>query len=48
MSWEEFVRVVKHRVRYLMFPPEMEHDEETTAHAAMLDELGDLFRTHGN
>ena len=46
MSWEGFVDVIKHRVRYLLFPPEMEDDEEITAPAKMLDELGELFRTH--
>ena len=27
MSWEEFVQIIKHRVPYLLFPPEMETDE---------------------
>jgi hypothetical protein len=46
MSWEGFVNLVKHRVRYLQWAPEHEHDEEVTPPSDMLDELGDLFRTH--
>src|SRR5262249_9644250 len=30
----------KHRVRYLLFPPEMQEDDEVTAPADMLEHLG--------
>lgn len=46
-SWADFVHLVKHRVRYLLFPPEMRargEFSETTAPSAMLDQLGKLFR----
>ena len=46
-SWREFVRLVKHRVRYLLFPPEMQvrgKFSETRAPSEMLDQLGKLFR----
>jgi hypothetical protein len=46
LSWSGFVDIVKHRVRYLLFPPDMEKDDEVTAPAEMLDELGELFKTH--
>lgn len=46
ISWEEFVNLVKHRVRYLQWSPEHEEDEEVIPPAAMLDELGDLFKTY--
>lgn len=45
-SWRDFVHLVKHRVRYLQFPREMQvRDEssETTAPSEMLDQIGDLF-----
>ena len=46
MSWTDFVHMVKHRVRYLLFPPEMQAGDEfseTTAPSKMLDQLGKLF-----
>lgn len=46
IGWEEFVHLIKHRVRYLQFSLDHEHDDEVTAPAEMLDELGELFRTH--
>lgn len=45
-SWADFVRLVKHRVRFLLFPPEMQVREEfseTTAPSEMLERLGNLF-----
>ena len=45
-SWRDFVHLVKHRVRYLLFPPEMQDRgkfTETTAPSEMLDQLGKLF-----
>ena len=46
IGWDNFATLVKHRVRYLQWPPEHEADAESTAPARMLKELGDLFRTH--
>ena len=46
-SWSKFVHLVKHRARYLMFPPEMQVRgifSETTAPSEMLDQIGKLFR----
>ena len=50
MSWTDFVRLVKHRVRYLLFPPETrvrDEPSETTAPSDMLDKLGNLFCDKG-
>ena len=48
LSWEEFSRLVKHRVRYLLFSPEQqEHDQEGVSPGDMLNEIGDLFAQHG-
>jgi hypothetical protein len=46
LAWTHFATLVKHRVRYMQFPPEEPDDEEITAPSEMLDELGDLFVTH--
>ncbi len=48
VGWERFVRLVKHRVRYLQFPPHDDpyDDPEVTAPGEMLAELGELFVTH--
>lgn len=46
LDWKKFVHVIKHRVRYLLFPPNEEGDHERTAPSEMLDELGKLFRAH--
>jgi hypothetical protein len=46
MSWEGFVELVKHRVRYLQWAPEHEDDAEITPPSEMLEALGELFRTH--
>src|SRR5712692_998202 len=44
LSWEEFARLIKHKVRYLLFPPEPEDDlSEGPRPAEMLNELGGLF-----
>ena len=46
LSWTDFVHLVKHRVRYLMFPPETQRSyefSETTAPSGLLDQLGKLF-----
>ena len=45
-SWTDFVHLVKHRIRYLLFPPEMQVRDrysETTAPSEVLDQLGKLF-----
>ena len=45
-SWSEFVHLVKHRVRYLQFPPEMRvrgKHSGTKAPSKMLGQLGKLF-----
>jgi hypothetical protein len=46
-GWEEFASLVKHRVRYLLFPPN-EHDpnREVTDPSEILDELGEVFTHH--
>jgi hypothetical protein len=46
MSWEAFTELVKHRVRYLQWAPEHEADTEITPPSEMLEELGELFRSH--
>lgn len=50
MGWEQFARVVKHRVRYLMFPAKKPEEfivsEEVTEPSEMLEELGELFREY--
>lgn len=46
-SWPEFVHLVKHRVWYLMIPPEMRVRDKfsgTKAPSKMLGQLGKLFR----
>lgn len=49
LSWEEFSRIVKHEVRYLLFPPKAKSlDEHEGVDASeMLDRLGDLFCSVG-
>jgi hypothetical protein len=48
MGWERFSDLIKHRVRYLLFPPSAENvDSEVTEPSEILDELGDLFQRHG-
>lgn len=43
LSWEEFARLVKHRVRYLRFPPEHTgNDNERVGPADMLDALAHI------
>ena len=44
LSWEEFARVVKHRVRYLRFPPgHTDTDDEGVGPADVLDALAHIF-----
>lgn len=44
LSWSEFVRLIKHKVRYLLFPSEPDDDRsEATKPADMLDQLGEIF-----
>lgn len=47
LSWEEFSRLIKHEVRYLLFPREPEDDpSEGPRPDKMLNELGELFARH--
>ena len=46
LDWAEFVHVVKHRVRYLLFPPNEENHHEGIVPSDMLAELGNLFCTY--
>ena len=46
-DWNEFVRQIKHEVRYLLFPPYERGQFDTgTDPSEMLDELGKLFHIH--
>ena len=46
-DWKEFVRQIKHEVRYLLFPPHEKGEFDTgTAPSAMLNELGKLFHIY--
>lgn len=49
MSWENFAAMVKHRVRYLMFPdtPDSEKTPDSLVPTQVLDMIGDNIRDHG-
>ena len=47
VSWEEFARLVKHRVRYLLFPLENDSDSDVVRPGDMLATLAELFASHG-
>jgi len=47
IGWEGFSKLVKHRVRYLMFPENAATESEAVAPTEIIDALGNLVREQG-